>query len=126
MTVDYFHVVSGCSFDRNVPQRRRTFFDRSLIDVASAVALTGLREPDALASALRSKRYAPRVFISPPWKALFRADAERRHTFCEAAAEYEVLVPTYRKHGYEIVLVPLASVAERVSFVLDSLASPGP
>ena len=92
-------------FDLHVPLRRRTFFDRSLIDVASAAELTGLSPPAGLDIALRLKRYAPLVFISPPWKALFRPDAERRHTFGQAVAEYEVLVPTYRRYGHEIVLL---------------------
>lgn len=50
-------------FDRHVHLTRRAFSDRSFIDVASAVQLTGLHAPDALEIALRSKRYAPFVFI---------------------------------------------------------------
>lgn len=67
------------------------------------------------------------MFISPPWKALFREDAERRHTFRDAVAEYEALVPFYRRAGYEVVFLPRGSVAERVAFVLSALvAAPGP
>jgi len=108
-------------FDRHARLRRRAFFDRGFIDVASAVELTGLVAPDPLKDALRLKRYAPLVFISPPWEALFRPDAERRHTFVEALAEYDVLVPTYRRHGYEIVFIPEMTVPERVSFVLSTV-----
>ena len=110
-------------FDRYAKLNRRTFFDRSFIDVASAVALTGLKAPDRLLVALESKRYAPVVLISPPWEALFRPDAERRHEFSEAVAEYELLVPTYRRYGYEIVFIPQQSIAERVSFVLSTVSS---
>lgn len=110
-------------FDRHAKLNRRTFFDRSFIDVASAVALTGLKAPDRLLVALESKRYAPVVFISPPWEALFQTDAERRHEFSEAVAEYDVLVPTYLRHGYEIVFIPQRSIAERVSFVLSTVSS---
>ena len=83
----------------------------------------GLVAPDSLQMALRSKRYASLAFISPPWEALFRTDEERRHTFCDALAEYDVLVPTYRRFGYEIVFIPQLSVAERVSFVLSIVSS---
>ena len=110
-------------FDRHVGQSGRVFFDRGFIDVASAVELTGLIAPAALEQALRWKRYAPRVFISPPWEALFGQDAERRHTFKDSVAEYEVLVPTYRKHGYEVVFLPQASVAKRVAFVQSVVSS---
>ena len=110
-------------FDRHLPLRRRTFFDRSLIDIASAVERHRLPEPEGLEIALRAKRYAPLAFISPPWKDLFRTDAERQHTFGEAVAEYEALVPAYRRYGHEIVFIPQAPVAERVSFVLSTLSS---
>lgn len=109
-------------FDRHVHVARRTFFDRSFIDVASAVKLTGLCLPDRLKLALRSKRYASLVFISPPWEALFQEDAERRHSFREAVAEYQVLLATYRQYGYELVSLPPVSVPERVSFVFSTLS----
>jgi predicted ATPase len=55
--------------------------------------------------------------MSPPWEALFQSDSERRHGFDEAVAEYEVLVPTYRRDGYEPIFLPEASVTERMAFV---------
>lgn len=108
-------------FDRLEAEGRRAFFDRSFIDVASAVKLSGLKAPAPLPEALRSKRYAPFIFMSPPWEAIFHPDEERRHTFRDSVAEYEVLVPTYREHGYEIVFLPQAPVAERVAFVLSKV-----
>ena len=104
-------------FDRHVRQARRVFFDRSFIDVATAVESSGLVAPETLQQALRSRRYATTVFLSPPWEALFQQDEERRHTFRDAVAEYEALVPAYRRHGYEIVFLPQRPVPERVSFV---------
>jgi predicted ATPase len=112
-------------FDTHARTGRRTFFDRSFIDVASAVALTGLIAPAGLASALRSKRYAPFVFMSAPWEALFANDEERRHTFADSVAEYERLVPAYGSHGYEIVLLPQVDVPARVAFVLESISVRG-
>ncbi len=109
-------------FDHHSHGTRRTFFDRGLIDLASAVRLTGLRAPELLEPALRAKRHAPIVFLSPPWEALFERDAERRHDFREALAEYRVLVPTYREYGYQPIFLPQASVPERVSFVLSAIS----
>ena len=104
-------------FDRRAGEPRRTFFDRSFIDVAAGVAREGLIAPEALSSALRTRRYATRVFIAPPWQELFHSDVERRHTFLDAVVEYESLVPAYRRYGYEIVFLPRGSVDERVRFV---------
>lgn len=107
-------------FDTHAHLGRRVFFDRSFIDVAAAVERTGLRPPHGLELAVESKRYAPQIFMSPPWEALFQPDSERRHGFTDAVAEYDTLVPTYRRHGYELVLLPEASLTERVEFVLST------
>jgi predicted ATPase len=110
-------------FDAHARTGRRTFFDRSFIDVASAVAQTGLIVPAGLEAALRSKRYAPFVLMSAPWEALFATDEERRHTFADSVDEYERLVPAYRTHGYEIVPLPQVGVLERVAFVLETISA---
>ena len=97
------------------------FFDRSLVGIASAVEAFNLKMFDSLADALSSVRYAPSVFMSAPWEALFRTDEERRHHFQDAVAEYEALVPAYQAYGYEVVFLPKASVEERVAFIASTL-----
>src|SRR3546814_13402775 len=54
---------------------------------------------------------------SPPWRERFAADAERKQDFAEAQATYQAMVAVYSGLGYELVTLPLASVAERVRFV---------
>lgn len=110
-------------FDKHAGQDHRVFFDRSFIDVASAVELTGLVAPASLEDALKSRRYATTVFIAPPWAELFRQDEERRHTLADAIAEYAVLVPTFQRHGYQVAFLPKASIEERVEFVRSTLAA---
>ena len=73
--------------------------------------------------ALKLKRYALLVSISAPWEALFAPDAQLRHGFGEALAEYEALVPTYRRHGYAIVFIPPLPVMERVASVLATVTA---
>lgn len=109
-------------YDRHLHVRNRIFFDRSLIDIASAVEQHRLMTPSALVNLRLSDLYASPVFMSPPWRELFETDVERRHTFAEALAEYQALVPFYRRWGYEVVVLPRRSVNERVSFVLDALS----
>ena len=116
--IDLCAARATADFDRRVRVMRRTFFDRSFIDVASAVERSGLAAPGALTQALESKRYAPLVFISAPWEALFAPDAQRRHGFSAALTEYEALVPSYRRHGYDIVFIPPLPVEQRVALVL--------
>jgi predicted ATPase len=112
-------------FDRHSEVDYPVFFDRSFMDVVSAVELTGLQAPASLEVALRTKRYAPIVFMSPPWEAIFESDSERRHGFAEAVAEYEVLVPTFRRFEYEIAFLPQVPVQDRLEFINSAISGRG-
>ena len=99
------------------------FFDRGLIDAATALAhLTGEPIPYDLSA---RHRYCRRVFLTPPWPEIYVTDPERRHGFQAAVEEYERLLQAYPSLDYEVVIVPRASVTERARFVLDSLGLPG-
>ena len=112
-------------FDRHAEVDHPVFFDRSFMDVVSAVELTGLQAPASLEAALSTKRYAPLVFMSAPWEAIFESDSERRHGFADAVAEYEALVPTFRRSKYEIVFLPQGSVQDRLEFVSSAISGRG-
>src|SRR4051794_25558758 len=61
------------------------FFDRGLIDAASAIEnLTGEPVLQALGAL---HRYHRRVFMAPPWPDIYVTDAERRHGFEAGLAE---------------------------------------
>jgi predicted ATPase len=71
--------------------------------------------------AARMFRYNSRVFVAPPWPEIFARDAERKQSFEEAEATYEVMMSTYAALGYELVPLPLQSVEERVQFILGAV-----
>lgn len=98
-----------------------SFHDRSVVDAASALAFMQAPITDAVSEALAYCRYHARVFTAPPWPELYRADAERRHTFDDAIAEYARLLKSYGELGYELIELPRRSVTERVDFVLAAL-----
>lgn len=95
------------------------FFDRGLIDAASALEHLGgqpvLRALDAL------HPYHRRVFLAPPWPEIHVTDAERRHGLTAAVEEYERLSRELPSLGYDIVILPKASVSARAEFVLAAL-----
>jgi predicted ATPase len=99
----------------------RAFFDRSLIDAVSAIEHMRLPVPDAARRALEAKPYNRRVFMAPPWPELFATDAERRHTFEEAKAEFERLLVSYGRLGHDTVLLPKDSVPKRADFILCAI-----
>ena len=96
-----------------------TFFDRGLVDAASALeTLTG--EP-TIARDCYNHRYAPRVFLTPPWPEIYATDSARQHNLAAAITEYDRLAALYPALGYETLVLPKVPVAERADIVLASL-----
>ncbi len=97
-----------------------TFFDRGLVDAASALQeLTGEQVLHPLCTA---HRYHRQMFMAPPWPEIYVTDADRRHGFEAAVAEYQRLATTYPALGYDVVLLPKTSSVARADFVLSALA----
>lgn len=95
------------------------FFDRGLVDAASALEVSG-GEPVQAGPAVEH-RYDRRVFLTPPWPEIYSGDAERRHGLDAALEEYDRLEKLYPAFGYETIVLPKVSVAERADFVLGHL-----
>lgn len=95
------------------------FFDRGVPDVLGYLRLIGIPAPEHIQTAALAFRYNRAVFIAPPWREMFRQDRERKQDFEEAVRTYDSLVETYTNLNYTLVEIPRASVAERVTFVLD-------
>ncbi|MCR6634492.1 AAA family ATPase [Devosia sp.] len=100
----------------------RVFFDRGLLDAASALAaMSG--EP-VLQQFAGQWQFHAQVFLTPPWPEIYRQDAERQHGLDAAVEEYERLLRDYPALGYEVVELPKVSVGERADFLLDRVAQP--
>jgi predicted ATPase len=92
------------------------FFDRGLIDAASALEVaTGFPALNSVAT----ERYNQVVFLTPPWAEIYETDSERKHSFAEAVSEYDRLLLAFATLNYDIEILPFASVAERADFVLN-------
>lgn len=105
------HLVSAARTDR------LSFFDRGIIDQIGGFDPI----PAHLAMAAQRLRYRRTVFFAPPWKEIFRNDAERRHSFDDAAAGCAAQRLTYERHGYEIVELPKCDIANRADFIVQHL-----
>jgi predicted ATPase len=103
------------------PSEKCVLFDRSIVDAICFLARAGLPTPEHMRRALQLYRYARVVFMAPPWEELFKADAERRHAFSDAVAEYEGLLEDYPANGYVVELIPKAGVEERADFLEERL-----
>lgn len=97
------------------------FFDRGIPDVAGYLSLCHLSVPEYLVKAIGLFRYTDTVFITPPWREIFKQDSERKQSFQEAELTYHTLAATYRHHGYRLIELPLSTAEERAEFVLSNL-----
>ncbi|AYM81931.1 MULTISPECIES: AAA family ATPase [Agrobacterium tumefaciens complex] len=101
---------------QKAPADGLVFFDRGLIDAASALRHVG---GDGFIDTLKNThRYNPLVFLTPPWPEIYRGDDERRHGFDAAVEEYERLVRDYEALGYDSVVLPKSGIEERADFIL--------
>lgn len=97
------------------------FFDRGLIDAASALQrLTGR---PVLAQLSSTHPYHRQVFLTPPWPEIYAGDAERRHTFEAAVEEYERLKQALPARGYQVTDLPKTTVSERADFILAAIGA---
>jgi len=97
------------------------FFDRSVVDVLGYLRLLKLPVPKHVQKAAETFRYHRRVFIAPPWKAIYEDDHERKQSFEEAVHTYEAMASVYPECGYELIELPRVPVKERVDFVLHCI-----
>jgi predicted ATPase len=96
------------------------FFDRSVVDALCALDhVTPLNESD-LNMWLSKVSYCSKVFVLPPWQAIYVNDAERDHTFEHAEWVNRVVREWYRRCRYQLIEVPKVSVAERCAYVLQA------
>ncbi|AYM06302.1 AAA family ATPase [Agrobacterium radiobacter] len=101
---------------QKAPADGLVFFDRGLIDAASALRHVG---GDGFIDTLKNThRYNPLVFLTPPWPEIYQGDDERRHDFDAAVEEYDRLVRDYEALGYDSVVLPKSGIEERADFIL--------
>jgi predicted ATPase len=102
---------------------RPVVFDRGVPDVVGYLRVSGLLVPAHIERAARDYRYHRKVFVAPPWPAIFANDAERKQSPEEAESTWRAMVEVYSALGYELVELPCVPVAERVAFVCAAIAT---
>ena len=101
---------------------QRAFFDRGLPDLLGYAALEGLSPPLTALRKVARARYAPLVFVAPPWREIYARDTERLQDWDEAVRTHDAVTRAYADLGYQLKDLPLASVTRRVEFILDAVA----
>jgi predicted ATPase len=109
------------SYLAHTPASRPTFSDRGIPDTLCYARLIGLANQNSILDACQRFRYAPVVFLAPPWKEIYETDSERKQDFAEAETTFEQMVQVYTECGYTISELPKARPPARADFVLEQI-----
>ncbi len=95
------------------------FSDRGLPDVVTYLKRAGVEDLDEYHRALSIVNYHSTVFITPPWRKIYRTDAQRKERFEEALILHNLLLETYEQYGFNIVTLPLDNTEKRCQIILE-------
>jgi len=104
-----------------VPDGSIAFADRGIPDQLAFAKYRGFVTPEVLSACVQEYRYAPQVFVTPPWPEIFVNDIIRTETFEEALLIHEIIVKTYISLNYQIIDLPLLPVKQRINYLLQNL-----
>jgi predicted ATPase len=96
------------------------FIDRGIPDVVAYLDYIGDDYPSHFTDACKENVYT-KIFILPPWEAIYESDSERYENFDQAKTIYKHLTKTYIDYGYDLIEVPKDSVDNRILFILDKI-----
>lgn len=97
------------------------FSDRGLPDQIAYSWYKRKTETNFLKESAERYRYAPLVFITPPWEAIFTNDQIRQESFEEACKIHSFILKAYMESGYQTIEIPLVSPAGRIEFILQTI-----
>ena len=101
--------------------KKFTFFDRGIPDVFAYMQYDKIDIPQQFLELGNSLRYHTKIFLTPAWKSIFENDNERVEDFHKAEQLQHYIHNTYNNLGYEVILVPKATIEKRIKFILDHL-----
>lgn len=106
--------------DAQLHDNNIVFLDRGIPDILAYMHYIGDSYTPVFKEACVENRYT-KVFLLPPWEAIYTSDEERYENFEQAQLIYHHLKETYESYGYELIEVPFGSVEERVQCILNAL-----
>lgn len=96
------------------------FFDRGLPDIVAYLDYIKSDYGQEFITVCEFYKY-DKIFILPPWKAIYKTDNERYESFDQLLEIHEFLKKWYSKFGYEIIEVHIGSIQERIKFILNRI-----
>lgn len=109
------------AFYESVPDGMVAFADRGITDQLAFARYHGFGAPEVLVQGALNYRYSSQVFVTPPWPEIFVNDTIRTETYEEAVLIHQSVIDTYSDLNYQLIELPLLSVAQRVKFLLKTI-----
>jgi predicted ATPase len=97
------------------------FLDRGIPDILAYMHYIGDSYPSFFDLASKEHRYH-KVFVLPPWEAIYVSDEARYENFEQAKLIYDHLKETYQSYDYNLIEVPQGKVEDRIQFILNQLS----
>jgi predicted ATPase len=97
------------------------FADRGLPDQIAYSWYKNKQPSSFIEELVSSNKYAPIVFMTPPWENIYTKDEIRKENFKEACQIHNHIIQAYLKYGYQIIDLPFSSPADRAEFILNFL-----
>ena len=104
-------------FFESVADGEIAFSDRGIPDQLAFARFRGFEYPKFLLEKAQEYRYFQVVFITSPWKEIYKQDQTRTESFEEACKIHQFICETYAELGYRLVELPRANVQERINFI---------
>lgn len=96
------------------------FYDRGMPDVTAYMDFLNIHYPEKFNDVCLQNRYN-KVFVLPPWEAIYQKDNERYESFEQAEKIFHYLRDSYQKYGYKVVQVPVGTIEDRVQFIFNKI-----
>ena len=96
------------------------FFDRGLPDIVAYLDYIKSDYGQEFITVCETYKY-DKIFILPPWKAIYKTDNERYESFDQLLEIQGFLKKWYSKFGYEINEVNIGSIEDRIKFILNRI-----
>ena len=96
------------------------FYDRGIPDVLAYLNFKKIDYQSSLIDDVLKFEYDA-IFITEPWKAIYKNDSERYETYDELLEIDIHIKKIYKKLGYNTITLPKRSVKDRVKFLLETL-----
>lgn len=106
---------------KSVSSREAVFFDRGAVDILAYAKMVGVKVSEEMKQLALELSFNKKVFVTPPWKEIYRNDEERKQSFEEAIETFEHIVAEYENNGYEVIVLPKTDVENRINFIIDHL-----